>query len=506
MKKILLINWDNYPNTAVGGIYSWARDLIEGLPQDEFVVLNWISNPNTNGKLVVPQNVTKVINIPLFGAFRHEEFGDDDNDMFYKISNTSSSVIESEFLPMYRDLIRGFLAGHYEQNKVQHTILDIHHFMQSHDFKKCIEHQKCWDQFINILSNDTLYKNVTLREAQVVHSMLQRIIQVISVPLPRVDIIHSSLAWFPALAAIPAKHQSKCPLVVTEHGVAFSLLSLYTSSYMFSQDSSIMWKFFCGNIIKSVYAAATKVYPVCKANVWWESFLGLESSKIKIIYNGVDTNIFHPFDVKRESKRPTVVYVGRIDLFKDIITLLEAVSYTKRRLPDINCLIYGSCSDIDYAKTLVDKVDTLGLENNIKFMGKTSKAAEAYNAGDVVALTSLTEGFPFSIIEAMACGKPIVSTDVGGVKEALEGCGLLVKSRHPKEFSDALVSILTNTDLRLSLSKNALERARVIFSRDAIVKKYDDEYEQLLKSRSQVDYVVQNKNVRFQLSQEMPEN
>jgi polysaccharide biosynthesis protein PelF len=336
--------------------------------------------------------------------------------------------------------------------------------------------------------------------------MLQRIIQVISVRLPRVDIIHSSLAWFPALAAIPAKHQSKCPLVVTEHDVAFSLLSLYTSSYMFSQDSSIMWKFFCGNIIKSVYAAATKVYPVCKANVWWESFLGLESSKIKIIYNGVDTNIFHPFEVKRESKRPTVVFVGRIDLFKDIITLLEAVSYTKRRIPDINCLIYGSCSDIDYAKTLVDKVDTLGLENNIKFMGKTSKAAEAYNAGDVVALTSLTEGFPFSIIEAMACGKPIVSTDVGGVKEALEGCGLLVKSRHPKEFSDALVSILTNTDLRLSLSKNALERARVIFSRDAIVKKYDDEYEQLLKSRSQVDYVVQNKNVRFQLSQEMPEN
>ena len=37
MKKILLINWDNYPNTAVGGIYSWARDLIEGLPQNEFV-------------------------------------------------------------------------------------------------------------------------------------------------------------------------------------------------------------------------------------------------------------------------------------------------------------------------------------------------------------------------------------------------------------------------------------------------------------------------------------
>ena len=137
---------------------------------------------------------------------------------------------------------------------------------------------------------------------------------------------------------------------------------------------------------------------------------------------------------------------------------------------------------------------------------KRQRRAEAYNAGDVVALTSLTEGFPFSIIEAMACGKPIVSTDVGGVKEALEECGLLVKSRHPKEFSEALVNILTNTELRLKLSKNAFERAKVIFSRDAIVRQYDEEYEQLLKRRSLVDYVVQNKNVRFQLSREMSGN
>ena len=119
---------------------------------------------------------------------------------FIELSNTSSSVIESEFLPLYKDLIHGLLASHYDYNKVQHTILNIHHFMQSHDFKKCIEHQKCWDQFINILSNDTLYKTSLLRGSGVALSMLQRIIQVISVRLPRVDILHSSLAWFPALA------------------------------------------------------------------------------------------------------------------------------------------------------------------------------------------------------------------------------------------------------------------------------------------------------------------
>ena len=83
----------------------------------------------------------------------------------------------------------------------------------------------------------------------------------------------------------------------------------------------------------------------------------------------------------------------------------------------------------------------------------------------------------------MACGKPIVSTNVGGVPEALEGCGLLVKSRRPREFSEAVVSILTDDKLRSTLSKNALDRARAIFSRVGIVKEYDREYEKLLETK-----------------------
>ncbi|MEP6575653.1 MAG: GT4 family glycosyltransferase PelF [Nitrososphaerota archaeon] len=506
MKKILLINWDNYPNTATGGIYSWARALIEGLPHNEFIVLNWLSNPNTNGTFVVPPNVTKVIDVPLFGALRIEEFRDGNDNMIKNIRNTSTSTIDSEFLPMFGKLTQSLFASSYNHNKVQESVVNIHNFMRNHDLKKCVESPKCWDLFASILSDDVFYKFVTIRESQMIYNVLQRIIQVISIQLPKVDIIHSSLAWFPALCAIPAKLESKCPMIVTEHGVAFSLLSLYTSSYLFGEHSSILWKFFCGNIIKSIYGSANRVYPVCKANVGWESSLGLESSKIKIIYNGVDTNIFQPREIKRETRRPTVVYVGRIEIFKDIMTLLYAIKYATEKLPDINCLIYGACDDEEYAKTLVDSVCTLEIKDNVKFMGKTSKPADAYNAADAVVLTSLAEGFPFSIIEAMACGKPIVSTKVGGVPEALEGCGLLVKSRHPKEFSEALVSVLTDDKLKSTLSKNALDRARVIFSRVGMVKEYDQEYEKLLQRQSVVDYAPQNNEKRFGLYQMVQKN
>lgn len=503
MKKILLINWDNYPNTATGGIYSWAKALIEGLPHNEFIVLNWLSNPNTNGNFAVPPNVTKVIDVPLFGALRYEEFNDGNDNMIQNIRHTSASTIDSEFLPLFGNLTRGLFASSYDHNKVQESIVNIHNFMRNHDLKKCVEYPKCWDLFSSILSEDEFYKSVTIRESQMIYNVLQRIIQVISIDLPKVDIIHSSLAWFPALCAIPAKLESKCPMIVTEHGVAFSLLSLYTSSYLFGEHSSILWKFFCGNIIKSIYNSANRVYPVCKANVGWESFLGLDSSKIKIIYNGVDTNIFKPREIRRETQRPTVVYVGRIEIFKDIMTLLHAIKYATAKIPDIHCLIYGSCDDEEYAKTLVDTVRTLEINDNVKFMGKTSKAADAYNGADAVVLTSLTEGFPFSIIEAMACGKPIVSTNVGGVPEALEGCGILVKSRRPKEFSEALVNVLTDVKLRSTLSKNALDRARAIFSRVGIVKEYDQEYEKLLEKQSVVDYTPQNNENRFSIYQKV---
>ena len=111
MKKILLINWDNYPNTSTGGIYSWARALIEGLPHNEFIVLNWLSNPNANGTFVVPPNVTKVIDVPLFGALRYEEFHHGNDNMIQNIRNTSTSTIDSEFLPLFGNLTRGLFCS-----------------------------------------------------------------------------------------------------------------------------------------------------------------------------------------------------------------------------------------------------------------------------------------------------------------------------------------------------------------------------------------------------------
>jgi glycosyltransferase involved in cell wall biosynthesis len=120
------------------------------------------------------------------------------------------------------------------------------------------------------------------------------------------------------------------------------------------------------------------------------------------------------------------------------------------------------------------------MENTIQFMGKVKNPEVAYNASDVVVISSITEGFPFAIIEAMACGKGIVATDVGGIREALDGCGLLVRSSHPQELSSAIIELLGNKKLRDDLGAKALKKAHERFTLEKSLLHYREQYEALL--------------------------
>jgi glycosyltransferase involved in cell wall biosynthesis len=112
-------------------------------------------------------------------------------------------------------------------------------------------------------------------------------------------------------------------------------------------------------------------------------------------------------------------------------------------------------------------------------MGATKAPEKAYALADVVAFGSITEGFPFAVIEAMACGKAVVATDVGGVREALEGCGLIVRSRSPKNLAEAILRVLEDVELRTRMGEAALTRARKDFDLKVSVQRYKAVYEEL---------------------------
>src|SRR5580693_10692751 len=102
-KRALLVNWDNYPNVASGGVYTWAKSLVESLSDWDFYVFNQVSNPNVNSDYTLPSNVKQVIELPIFGTNRYEEFYDDGNPFIPKIRRTTEKVVERDFLPLYTE-------------------------------------------------------------------------------------------------------------------------------------------------------------------------------------------------------------------------------------------------------------------------------------------------------------------------------------------------------------------------------------------------------------------
>jgi glycosyltransferase involved in cell wall biosynthesis len=102
----------------------------------------------------------------------------------------------------------------------------------------------------------------------------------------------------------------------------------------------------------------------------------------------------------------------------------------------------------------------LGHGHAVTFEGRVEDIKDAYAAGNVVMLSSISEGFPFTLIEAMSCGRATVSTDVGGVREAVGDTGLVVPPRDPARMAAAALELLADRDRRRTMGEAA--RLRVI--------------------------------------------
>jgi glycosyltransferase involved in cell wall biosynthesis len=481
----LLVDWDSYPNITSGGVHTWAKNLIEGMPYWEFVVINVLSNANTNARFSVPENVSRVIEIPIFGRTRFEEFYHGDAPLLPRALRTSEEVVKGKFLPIFEDFLRSIVADNCDTRRIAELVPKLHGVLASYDPGKCLENHLAWETFLQVVGEDHLYSRMPMRAALTAFHILQRNLQVLSIKVPTVDMVHCSLAWLPSLISLCAKDESRCPVVVTEHGLAFRELLLHYNAYLNDETTKLFWKVLSANVVRTLYSAADAITTGCIMNSSWEMRLGADPDKIRVIYNGVDTQRFKPAAVERSDSRPTIVCVARVDVFKDILNLIFAMKYVSKEVPEARCLVYGVSTNLDYSVSCVNKVRELQLENHIQFMGSTNEPENAYNSADVVVFSSLSEGFPFAVIEAMACGKAIVATDVGGVREALQGCGVVVRSRRPHELATGILKVLGDEKLRSELGSAAAKRAAERFTSAKSAERYTKLYEQLLSGSAQ---------------------
>ncbi len=194
----------------------------------------------------------------------------------------------------------------------------------------------------------------------------------------------------------------------------------------------------------------------------------VDPKRVAVAPNGVDVNFFTPDSSCRDTF-PTVVFVGRMVKEKDPFTLIEAFSLLRKLVPHARLILIGQ----GYLNTkLRQKVAASGLSKHIEFISGANDVRPFLRRAWLFTLSSVSEGFPQVIIEAMSCGLPVVATSVGGIPEIIEHgvSGLLVEPRSPESLAQSMAKLLLADDTRNSMGKKAREIAMERFSLEHVVK------------------------------------
>jgi alpha-1,3-rhamnosyl/mannosyltransferase len=168
---------------------------------------------------------------------------------------------------------------------------------------------------------------------------------------------------------------------------------------------------------------------------------------------------FRPADTPRKNGRLRILFVGRRDPYKNLTGLVEAFAQVRARGIDAVLRVIGP-EDARYPEAPRRALE-LGVNDHIEWAGYVAdrKLAEQYQQSDVFVLASKYEGFGLTVLEAMACGTPVVCSNISSLPEVAGDAALLVDPQNPGDIAGAIARMLTEPQLAASLREKGLARA-----------------------------------------------
>ncbi|MBC9718476.1 GT4 family glycosyltransferase PelF [Streptomyces sp. TRM66268-LWL] len=300
----------------------------------------------------------------------------------------------------------------------------------------------------------------TLHDALTATDLLEHALRPLAAEPPADGVAHAVSGGLAVLPGLVGQQLHGVPLLLTEHGVYLRERYLGYRTGEFTWPVKYLLLGFFRLLAEETYRVATLITPGNRYNRLWEERGGAAPGAIRTVYNGVDPAAFPP--AGPEPVTPTLSWAGRIDPIKDLETLIRAFALVRAELPEARLRLYGGAprGGEAYRDKCAALAAELGQEDAVTFEGRVDDILEAYAAGNVVMLSSISEGFPFTLIEAMSCGRATVSTDVGGVREAVGDSGLVVPPRDPAAMARAALELLRDPARRAAMGERA--RLRVI--------------------------------------------
>ena len=489
---VMLILEGTYPFNG-GGVSTWAHMLCNKVNNVNYTLYSVNADFEEKSKYQLSENVKDVIQVPLWSPLEPQEllnYG----KKYYKTVNRKEqedeSEIESLFIPIFERLLNNIYNSNADIEDIDDTIFDMWQFFQGHDYKKTMKSLVVWKCFCKtiaaIIAKDNHY-DATLYDFTVGMRWIYRFLIPISIDVPKMDVSHLTLSGFPVIPALVLKYKYGTPIIATEHGVFIRerLIAINSSEYSFFLKNLLIKFSEC--ITKLVYYKSDLILSVNKFNISWEKKYGANPNKIDVIYNGIDSDLFipSPKPVHLEGI-PTVVAAARIFELKDIITMIKSCEVAKRDIPNVRYLVYGDYNAVpEYTKECRNLIQKLGLEENFFLNGFHDKPHQLFCEGDISILTSISEGFPYTVLESMSCGIPVVATDVGGVTEALdEKCGFICKPKDHESLGKSVVTLLNDEVLRKQMGANARKKVINHFTVDKFINEYEIAYEFIMNKKA----------------------
>jgi len=263
------------------------------------------------------------------------------------------------------------------------------------------------------------------------------------------DIIHTHLPtpWSADWSAIFGKLKNK-PIVLT-----------YYNDIVARGFTRYISKFYNLTSLKMLLRLSNKIIIIQPSYLNRSPYLKKYKNKIEAIPVGVNTEIFKPLDI--EEDETTMFFLSVLDKFheyKGLEYLLKALKIVKSEIKNVKLIVGG---EGDLKPFYQEIVNSLGLKDNVMFVGfiPDNKLVEYYNRCSVFILPSYSsdqEGFGIVLLEALACGKPVITTEIVGVSNDVKkfNAGKIVKARDVKSLANAMLELLQDRHLRRKMGRN----------------------------------------------------
>ncbi|AWW37716.1 MULTISPECIES: DUF3492 domain-containing protein [Streptomyces] len=517
--RIGLLTEGGYPYLS-GDAGLWCDRLVRGLAQHEFDIyaLSRSEQQEDEGWIALPPQVSRVRTAPLWTA-------EEDGVVYGRHARR-------RFAECYGDLARTLCAGGPGESSTESSPAEADRFGNA--LYGLAELAREEGGLVGALRSEAAVSALeracrapgaprTAHEARVpdllaVAAHLERVLRPLSLDwyehdgLGSVDLCHAASGGVAALPGLLARHFFGVPLLLTEYGVQLRSHYLAAGAETPPAVRSLLAAFH-GRLAAEIYRRSDRITPGNAHARRWQERCGADRTKLRTVYPGMDAGPFAEVGESPERTAPdTLVWVGRVEPTKDLVSLLHAfaeIRETRRAeqgSPRTRLRIVGAPAGAEGAAYLTHcQVLAAQLfpdeaagphavgDNPVSFeeVGgpDAPTVADAHASGAVTVLSSVVEGFPIPLVEAMLCGRATVSTDVGAVVEVVGGTGLVVPPRNPHALAEACVALLRDPERRERLGAAARARALELFTVEQNVAAFHGIYLEIV-SRSPVRRVV----------------